>query len=72
MLRAAMTVWDLPHALAVLRARVCSASGGAASFATLSRPATILYHCAFLLQFWVLATPAVAIVFGACWSGVSK
>ena len=73
-LKAAMALFDVPEAVAVGRAAACAA--GARGASSLPRPQATAYYGGMLAYYWLLATPAVGLVFGsylyvACnWCGV--
>ena len=54
-----MTLSDVPASLTVLREGVCTNG-----IDTLTRGHAMLYYTFMLLMFWVVATPAVSLVFG--------
>ena len=72
-IKAAMAVYDIPEAIAVVRSAVCAAPSAAAGFASLSRLQVLAYYGGMLAYYWLLATPAMGFVFGlylyisVCW-----
>eukprot|EP00873_Tetraselmis_striata_P039964 jgi/Tetstr1/460228/TSEL_005543.t1 len=67
-LRCLMAVFDIPEAIALGRVAVCSAGWG-----SLTRLQYLGYYAGVLAYYWVLATPAIAAIFGCylyiavCW-----
>ncbi|KAK9835056.1 hypothetical protein WJX81_007542 [Elliptochloris bilobata] len=61
-LKAAMAVFDVPEAIAVARATLCSPGGG---LAALTRLQAAAFYLGMLAYYWVLATPSVGFLFGA-------
>jgi hypothetical protein len=72
-IKAAMTLYDIPEAIAVVRNAVCAAPTTAAGFASLTRLQAWAYYGGMLAYYWLLATPAMGFVFGlylyisVCW-----
>jgi hypothetical protein len=75
-IKAAMAVFDVPEAVAVGRAALCGAGARGSAPSPLTRPQSAAYHAGMLAYYWLLATPAVGLVFGcylylSCnWAGV--
>mmetsp|Transcript_31178 Transcript_31178/g.92979 ORF Transcript_31178/g.92979 Transcript_31178/m.92979 type:complete len:255 (-) Transcript_31178:755-1519(-) len=75
-LKAGFALFDVPEAIAVARTAMCAASSsGVAKLDAISRPQAWAYYSGMLAYYWLLATPAVALVFGlylyvsVCWLG---
>jgi len=72
-IKAAMAVYDIPEAIAVVRNVVCAAPNTAAGFASLTRLQVWAYYGGMLAYYWLLAIPAMGFVFGlylyisVCW-----
>lgn len=72
-IKAAMAVYDIPEAIAVVRNAVCAAPSAAAGFASLTRLQVWAYYGGMLAYYWLLATPAMGFIFGlylyisVCW-----
>ena len=72
-IKAAMAVYDIPEAIAVVRNAVCAAPNTAAGFASLTRLQVLAYYGGMLAYYWLLAIPAMGFVFGlylyisVCW-----
>lgn len=65
-----MTMFDVPEAIAVARIQICEAQG---TLINLTRLHTLGYYGGMLAYYWLLATPAMGLVFGlylyisCCW-----
>lgn len=72
-IKAAMGVYDIPEAIAVVRNAICAAPTVAAGFASLTRLQVLAYYGGMLAYYWLLAIPAMGFVFGlylyvsVCW-----